>query len=420
MKVGFSKAIITPKLPVKLAGYAVERIANEVHDDLYVRVLSFDQDGKRKAILSLEILALDDFYLNQLKDSCKVEGLEDVEIEAFAIHTHSGPMGTCDCASGPLAGFESVLGDPNQEYVDYLCKQSIKAMKQAFHTQDEGTLSISEGMIQGVGKNRHLLSGSQDESLLVMNFIRKDGKTCILYHFACHPTLLHEDSLLISADIIGAINAKLETNQVMPIFINGSCGDISTRFTRMNSDLSELDRYASITQQAIIETNKQVAYLGEIKSIQFDHYTFSLKLKDNESVEATLAKLNQCRTDVETAKLNHLNNKELRLIESSYEGATIAYLHALHPFVKDQWDINLSIIRINDEYKFITIPGELFCGLSNPIKQLKKTYFFGYANGYYDYIADEDAYHNNYYEAMCSPFKQGEGERLMELVKKVL
>ncbi|MEG0958951.1 MAG: hypothetical protein RSC93_09825 [Erysipelotrichaceae bacterium] len=419
MKVGFSKAIITPKLPVKLAGYAVERIASGVLDDLYVRVLTFDQEGKRKAILSLELLAIDDLYLNKLKEYCKIEGLEDVEIEAFAIHTHSGPVGTCDCTNGPLAGFESVLGSPNYEYINTLCIQSIKAMKEAFQTQDECILSISEGYIHGVGKNRHIETGVGDESLLVMNFKRSDGQTCILYHFACHPTLLHEDSLLISADIIGAINEKLEAMQVMPIFINGSCGDISTRFTRINSDLSELERYANITQQAIIEANKKITYSGKINSITFDYHKFNLKLKENEKIEDTKAKMDQCSIDVEMAKLKHINNKELRLIESNYEGATIAYLHSLHPFVKDNWDIDVSFITIND-YKFITIPAELFCGLSNPIKQLKKIYFFGYANGYYDYIADDDAYQNNYYEATCSPFKQGEGEHLMELIKKAM
>ena len=43
--IGFHKQCITPKLPTPLRGYAANRIAKEVHDDLYARCLAIQCDG---------------------------------------------------------------------------------------------------------------------------------------------------------------------------------------------------------------------------------------------------------------------------------------------------------------------------------------------------------------------------------------
>ena len=43
MRIGFEQKVITPKLPCMLAGYAKQRTAEVVHDELYVKVVVFDR-----------------------------------------------------------------------------------------------------------------------------------------------------------------------------------------------------------------------------------------------------------------------------------------------------------------------------------------------------------------------------------------
>ena len=62
--IGFNQQCITPKLPVALRGYAGARIAREVHDNLYTRVLAMDQDGIRYLFIQCDLIGVDDSVLN--------------------------------------------------------------------------------------------------------------------------------------------------------------------------------------------------------------------------------------------------------------------------------------------------------------------------------------------------------------------
>ena len=64
---------------------------------------------------------------------------------------------------------------------------------------------------------------------------------------------------------------------------------------------------------------------------------------------------------------------------------------------------------------FVTIPGELFSTL-----QPKGVSVIGYANGYYRYLCDENAYEAGYYEALAAIIARGESEKLMaEIAQKL-
>ena len=91
---------------------------------------------------------------------------------------------------------------------------------------------------------------SGDRELTGFIFERTDGKRCLVYNYACHPTVLNADNRLRTADLPGAVAARLhEFDEV--ILLNGSCGDISTRFTRKGYGFAELDRFADIEAAAI-------------------------------------------------------------------------------------------------------------------------------------------------------------------------
>ena len=66
--IGFDRQCITPTLPTALSGYAKERIAYEVHDDLYARCLAMEHLGTRYLLVQCDLIGIDDSVLNAVFD----------------------------------------------------------------------------------------------------------------------------------------------------------------------------------------------------------------------------------------------------------------------------------------------------------------------------------------------------------------
>ena len=59
MKAGAGKTVITPPLPVQLAGHQGRRTATTVADHLWARAIVLENAGERAAIVSADLLWLD-------------------------------------------------------------------------------------------------------------------------------------------------------------------------------------------------------------------------------------------------------------------------------------------------------------------------------------------------------------------------
>lgn len=72
-------------------------------------------------------------------------------------------------------------------------------------------------------------------------------------------------------------------------------------------------------------------------------------------------------------------------------------------------------MKIN-RFNFVGVPGELYSELSNPIKT-DEVNFVSYANGYFGYFVNANAFDKNYYEAQSSPYRYGEAEKMMKIIE---
>lgn len=63
---------------------------------------------------------------------------------------------------------------------------------------------------------------------------------------SAHPTILNGKSAVLSADLIGHVRQRLERKYGCPVLcVNGTCGDVSTRFYRQGEGVAELERTAN-------------------------------------------------------------------------------------------------------------------------------------------------------------------------------
>ena len=60
MKIGFARSEITPPVGTELGGYAGYRPCAGVHDPLWCKAVVLEQDGKRYALLAMDLLSVDE------------------------------------------------------------------------------------------------------------------------------------------------------------------------------------------------------------------------------------------------------------------------------------------------------------------------------------------------------------------------
>jgi hypothetical protein len=224
-RAGFAKIPITPLLGVELAGYGVylERRATEVHDDLFARALSLEDDtGERVLLLSLDLVGLN-WELSAIIPA-QVAAAASLEVERVLVsstHTHSGP------ATLPLAGW----GQMQPSYVDRipaLCSAVAADAAAALHPVRIGTAQSS---LRALSFNRVRAAGSIDRSLQVVRIDSMTGTPeVILFSHGCHPVSIDrrtDAGTAISADWPGQVARRLrEEGYGEAIFRLGFCGDI--------------------------------------------------------------------------------------------------------------------------------------------------------------------------------------------------
>ena len=408
MKIAFKKVDITPKLPVQLSGYGKLQVAYKVHDPLYARIFLIDD----LLLVEMDLTLIDEYIINLLSEKT---GYSKDKMVVSAIHSHAACGGTADTYQGFLAGMEENIGGVlNPEYCHRICDLVSQTVKELINKMEEGQLKIYQGKVIGLGTNRHDPALQCDEDCLVLEWITPTKKALNL-RLSCHPTVLNNENLEVSADYVGTIEQHFKEYELVA-FWNGSCGDMSTRFTRKASNFAELERYGNLISKQVKEImNQEVPVYSNI-NIELDSTVITLPVKKMESIETIQKSFEEAKKDYELAISQKVTGNELKLILSILEGYE-NNLKSAKAFSSIK-EINMPIKALKlPNLTIVFSPVELFSILSNPIKKYGFE-FVGYSNGYQGYLPDKSAYELNYYEASSTPYAQGAGELLMNEILK--
>ena len=412
--IGFDKQCITPKLPSALRGYARNRIATEIHDDLYARCLAIQQDHVRYLFVQCDLIGVDDSVLNAVQKKIADLNISEEHLTIVATHTHAGPGGTVDTSKEPFANLQNIFGEPNPEYLDFLSGQISIAAHNSFADLKASELTIGRGFIENVGTERHDPALPGDDSLLVFLFKRTDGKQMLLYNYACHPTVTGPENCNISADFPYAVERDLNYDLVM--FVNSNAGNISTRFTRQSSSFEQVELYKTHIIYGIETALKNPVYQGVFDYISMHRYPITLPIKKVRPVEVEKNAMANHEEALAKAIAEGKDALTIRMLSTYVEGSKIAVGLSETLQGLDNISAHFTIIDLQN-LPIAVVPGELFSTLGVPLKK-DGIEVFGYGNGYYLYIADEKSYDEMVYEAMSSPFEKGVGEFLIKEIHK--
>ena len=236
-RAGVAKAIITPKQPMWMAGYAGRTAPSEgtLHD-LWAKALVLeDGSGQRAVLLSFDLSGMPKSMSDRVRDQLKEKfQLSRDQILMNFSHTHSGPV-LRDYLYHiyPLDDGEV---EKIENYSDQLELIIIDLVEEALNSLEPAQLYTGAGVsrfqvnrrnnIEATLASRNDLSGPNDYAVPVIKVVGRSGEVkAIAFAYACHPTVLSENKW--SGDYAGYTQSELESAfpGATALFFQGAGGD---------------------------------------------------------------------------------------------------------------------------------------------------------------------------------------------------
>lgn len=407
MRLGCSEIEITPNLPINLGGYGGRtQPGNGVATKLLARGFTFEHEGLRGGLITADILMLNSAQVEKIRErASSLTGIPMENIVISCTHTHSGPS--------PFS--KPGLGNPPDEtYINWLLKALAGTLPLAGDNMEPVQMGWDSAQVSGVSANRRDPDQDVDRELTVLGFARADGSLkALLMNFPCHPTVLGAGNLKVSSEYPGAatsVVAKLFPGTVVA-FINGACGDISTRFVRRVQAQAEVQRLGTVLGARAAAMAAGLEFADAEFSVARQIVKVDLKpLLPEAELDKEIA---QWQQRLEDLKLQDAPAAQVRIAQTGWEGARMQKLSAQ---VRDDMDADaeLSIWQLGP-VGLVSIPGELFSALGQRIKAespFAANVIAGYSNGHLGYIPTRQAYEQGGYEPLSSPLAPGFGEKL--------
>jgi hypothetical protein len=391
---GASEVEITPTVGLYMDGYIARTTPSiGVHDPLMAQVLVLESEGQRAAVVALDVLAVSKDFADLLRaDLADLLRTAPDAVFICASHTHAGPAG--------LQNWFPIGDAPqlDQNLITFIRQRVADAAIEALNRLSPVQVSGSAGDVVGIGGDRNQPDTLVDTQVAALRFARPDGETsAVLFHYACHPTVMGADNCLYSADFPGAARQKIHEQYPNAIcfYLNGAAGNISTRFFRRAQTFTEVERLGALLAERVL------ALLVNAQPIT-PYLTWA-------SASCYLP----VRSFPQARHLEATGNARLDTVKS--EGAQIeAQLRqafAARPAVTAA----LAGLAIG-EWMLLTVPGEAFTDLALSLRaQTPRTLVVGYTNDYLGYFPTDTAIAAATYEALSSPY-DARAHRLLQTV----
>ena len=244
MRAGYGKTEITPPLGVELAGYGyyLKRRATRVDDPLFVRAVALEDRGRTYVVVSCDILGLNRGIVGRVRAALlDKHAIPPSHVLIVSIHTHT---------AAPAIAHEG-CGEVCPEYVETLPGAILAACEDALSDMRRVTsLHFSMGRLDGqYAYNRAAEDGPVDDCARGFLLSRSERAPIELISYACHP-VCRGRSTGVSADYPGRVCRMAEEKGVLPVYLNGLCGDIDP-LTR--EDGARIDAFAAAILSALTD-----------------------------------------------------------------------------------------------------------------------------------------------------------------------
>jgi hypothetical protein len=225
-RAGVATRVVTPEplLPVT-GGVGPSNPVSRKEGELTVRALVFEEGETRIAIVSTDFLGFPSILANKAR--AKVTAVPATNILIGATHTHSAPD-TYGFPDGK-GGFAVDLN-----YLESVCAKLTEAIEEAARKLQPVTLKIATGEAKGRIAYNYYAEQLYDPRCHVIQAVAADGKPlATLVNYAIHPEVLGSRVGILSPDLIGPLNDRIqEKGGGTAIFMNSAQGGMVTADNR--------------------------------------------------------------------------------------------------------------------------------------------------------------------------------------------
>jgi neutral ceramidase len=432
LQAGAASANLTPQGSVFLFGYPhVPRYSTGVNDQLETAALYLrGGDGQVLFIANDLIFVGKQLAADVRRRICIKTGVPISAITITATHTHSGPV----MRDYAVDNTDPVVPKVDPDYLTFVADQMVEVGCAAVRSAVPAEAALAVARAEGVGTNRHDPAGPADPEVpvLVVRPVGQSAPLACMVTYAMHPTVLHEDSTLISADFPGYTRTYLRAQKILPpscpiLYHNGASGNQSPRYVTRANTLAEARRLGETLGLCIARVFPGLAFSAQFP-VTSRNVSVELELRDIPPL--VVARENVVRAAAHLAQLrgNQTPKAEVRTAECASFGAEKSVVLAraaaegrLEKAVKGCSPAELQLITLGP-WKFVTWPGEFFVEYALEVKaRSPQTFVITFANGELQgYIVTPEAVAAGSYEAGNALFSPANGRRVVEATLALL
>lgn len=421
---GAAATEITPLDGHFLFGYPhVERISTGVHDPLLSSAL-YLYDGQEEILF----IANDIIFISKSRVAAarrriaQTTSIPETNILISATHTHSGPT-VVDCL---FCEADSVVPQADSDYGQLLEDRIVEAGIQACQSAQPAKIGLVIADGSSVGTNRHDPTGPADPEVPVLVVRSVEGNKYIAVMLVCsmHPTVLHEDSTLVSADFPGMTRQYLQESVLRldcPVLHHtGPSGNQSPRHVTKANTFAEASRLGKSLGRGVEAVLPHVEYENTI-ALTCRQSFLDLPRRALPSPEKARADLTKKRDYLEALRTAKAQPALIRTAECDWFGveetltlAEAAVSGQLDSFAESCLPAEIQLIQVGP-WSFVGWPGEVFVEFGLQLKaQHQKVFAITLANGELQgYLVTAEAVTRQYYEAMNAIFASPESPELL-------
>ena len=415
LNIGLATEVITPPFGTGLAGYFNYRPARGVYDDICVRAMAIEQDGKRSGLIVFDLCYLLNPFINELRLELRGEGIDFADdIVISATHTHTGTS--------------LWLAHPNEAESAArtgMIRAAVRAMKRAvrsmapaelFYAEQDGNpcayvrryFMKSGAVVTNPSRCNPDIVGPEtdfDKHIRVLAVKQYGRISAIMVNLANHCDTVGGD--LVSADWPGRMEAEIQyaLKESIPVF----------GLTDASGNINHFDVHQKIDQTNYGEAVRIGRIYGQIVLGLLD----KLEPVATGAIEISHAKLvvpHRKITPEEYAKakkyLEDTKDAAVTGGDLTSEGLSNGDVTVLRYFAQRVLDCadksdpshKCSVTRVNfgKELAFVTLPGEPFNGIAQAIRKAspyKRTIVVELAQSGSSYVPMHDCFERGGYEA---------------------
>lgn len=421
---GAAEVDITPRRPCFLYGYPhVERQSTSTHDPLLASALYLSDGDSRTIFIANDVILVPKKLADRARKRIeRVTGVPADHVMITATHTHSGPV------TGKMISNEAdpVVPEPDPEYLKQLEDGIVSAARAACANARPAVVGFALASGACLGGNRHDPAGVSDPQVPVLAVRSADDRSYIGVMAVCsmHPTVLHEDSTVISGDFPGLARQHLQeklTGAGCPVIYHmGAAGNQSPRHVTRSNTLEEARRLGSLLGESIIDALSSVNYEDELP-IHCAKNDLMLPLRELPPVSDADADLKRARERFERLRDSGAAKAQVRSAECDWFGAAetaslarSAASGRMAEAASACMPAMVQVIRVG-RWSFVGWPGEVYVEFALSVKKrFPDSHVITMANGDLEgYLVTEHAVRTGAYESGNAVFKSPESGLLL-------